>query len=1016
MESNYQRLIATLRECFSLDQADLDFGIYRIMNSRRTEIETFLEKDLIPQVKSVLESAGTSDKWSLEKELHDAITNAKALGADPESLPKVRELRAKIANSSDLTTLENEVFSHLTSFFRRYFDAGDFISMRRYKKDVYAIPYEWEEVKLHWANADQYYIKTSEFFKNYRFKTESGKSVVFTLVEASTEQNNNKAQWDKERKFKIYTPSTSSIEQGKPAHTIEEKDNELHVYFIYEPMDKWVKQDALITEAFEAIRDAIPSEYNECLSLSSTEKDKTRTLIQKHINDYVKRNTFDYFIHKDLYGFLTRELDFYIKNEILYIDDIDTRSPESFIASLAMIKAVKQIGEKVITFLSSLEEFQKKLFLKKKMVVETGYCITLDRIDPKYYLDIGTNKAQIDEWISLFAIDVLDGFSRPLSREFLESNPFLVLDTKHFDESWKNKLIGEISESHNLDEWLDGLMINSENFQALNLLQKRYKEQVKCIYIDPPYNTNSSKIVYKNNYEDSSWLSLMENRLVSANPILAEDWIITIAIDDREASKLWELWNNLYGIENHLGTVSIRINPKWRMTQRKVSLVHEYTLLFWKTEKSYVFKLPVSPEDKTHKYIKDENWEWHLPINLRKQGVDSEWEYANGELKDRHFPIYFDTTTWEISVTKELPNSIYPIDSDWNKRIWRRWKDVIEDMAKKWDLWIQTIKKNWAQVYFKFRGWLDWETPQSLWIDSEFSASEYWTQILDDMLWKRELFSYPKSPFAVERNILISSNKDSHVLDFFGGSWTTGHAVININRNDPFSHRKFILVEMGIYFDSVTKPRILKAIYSEDWKSWKPISRKWSSHAFKYLRLESYEDVLNNLKLQRSEVQQGVLFAPENTAFRESYMLGYMLDTESRGSILSIDYFAHPFDFEMDITRNNETTRTRVDLVETFNYLIGLVVEHSYEARGYRVVKWRTLDGERILIVWRDFDKHSNEDLNNFLQKSTYNPLDTEFDRIYINGDNSVENMKTGEQTWKVILIEEEFKKRMFEI
>ena len=150
---------------------------------------------------------------------------------------------------------------------------------------------------------------------------------------------------------------------------------------------------------------------------------------------------------------------------------------------------MKLIGEKVITFLSSLEEFQKKLFLKKKMVVETGYCITLDRIDEAYYDDIRTNEAQIDDWISLFAIDEIDGFSRPLSREFLENNPYLVLDTKHFDESWKNKLIGEISESHNLDEWLDGLMINSENFQALNLLQERYREQVKCIYIDPPYNT-----------------------------------------------------------------------------------------------------------------------------------------------------------------------------------------------------------------------------------------------------------------------------------------------------------------------------------------------------------------------------------------------------------------------------------------------------------------------------------------------------------------------------------------------
>lgn len=145
------------------------------------------------------------------------------------------------------------------------------------------------------------------------------------------------------------------------------------------------------------------------------------------------------------------------------------------------------------------------------MVVETGYCITLDRIDEKYYDDIRTNDAQINDWVSLFVINELDGFSRPLSRDFLKDNPFLlVLDTKHFPESWKNKLIGEIE---NLDESLGGLMINSDNFQALNLLQERYREQVKCIYIDPPYNTAATEIIYKNEFRHSSWITLMSNRI-----------------------------------------------------------------------------------------------------------------------------------------------------------------------------------------------------------------------------------------------------------------------------------------------------------------------------------------------------------------------------------------------------------------------------------------------------------------------------------------------------------------------
>ena len=333
--------------------------------------------------------------------------------------------------------------------------------------------------------------------------------------------------------------------------------------------------------------------------------------------------------------------------------------------------------------------------------------------------------------------------------------------------------------------------------------------------------------------------------------------------------------------------------------------------------------------------------------------------------------------------------------------------------VKKW--------RNALQIIFN----KDTATMRSLWVDAKYDASEYWTKVLQEILWKSatELFSYPKSIKTLEEtlNALFGNKKDWYCLDFFWWSGTTGHAIINLNREDErngwdIGKRKFILMEMWEYFNVVTKPRIQKVIYSEDWEDGKPVSRKGSSHAFKYLRLESYEDALNNLKLQRSETQQWVLFAPENTEFREDYMLQYMLDTESQGSILSVDHFAHPFDFEMRITRDNETRVTRVDIIETFNYLIGLVVEHTYEARGYRVVKWSTLEWEKILIVWRDIAKHSNEDLENFLKKSTYNPLDTEFDRIYVNGDNTLENMKTWEQTWKVTLIEEEFKKRMFEM
>ncbi|MCD8282716.1 MAG: site-specific DNA-methyltransferase, partial [Prevotella sp.] len=303
----------TLKKVFMLDQADLDFGIYRIMNNKKDEIERYLNERLKAQVEEILVSGKSLQTIDTERELEKARKNAIELGIRPGDIPKVQELEARLAEVGSARDWENDVYSHLTIFFSRYYDGGDFISQRRYKKDVYAIPYEGEEVKLHWANADQYYIKTGEYFRNYRFRTESGKVVEFTLKEATTEQNNNKVQNNMERRFALY--------EEKPVEVI---NGELHINFTYGLYPKTTKQKALITAAYEAVKELIPAEFrSQVLALRPTESDRWRTLLQKHLADYVARNTFDYFIHKDLKGFLSRELDFYIKNEILEIDDID---------------------------------------------------------------------------------------------------------------------------------------------------------------------------------------------------------------------------------------------------------------------------------------------------------------------------------------------------------------------------------------------------------------------------------------------------------------------------------------------------------------------------------------------------------------------------------------------------------------------------------------------------------------------------------------------------------------------
>ena len=204
MSDNYNKFRTLLKELFQLDQADLDFGIYRIMNLKRDEIVKFLEEELLPQVREAFSKVVSSDKGELEAELNKLKATLKDAGVDPETSPKVKEFKQKINETLSLELLENEIFGHLFNFFRRYYSEGDFLSLPRYKKGVYAIPYEGEEVKLHWANHDQYYIKTSEYLRDYSFKLPSGRKVHFKLAEGDVEKDNQKTQSGKERRFVLF--------------------------------------------------------------------------------------------------------------------------------------------------------------------------------------------------------------------------------------------------------------------------------------------------------------------------------------------------------------------------------------------------------------------------------------------------------------------------------------------------------------------------------------------------------------------------------------------------------------------------------------------------------------------------------------------------------------------------------------------------------------------------------------------------------------------------------------------
>lgn len=1039
--STFDELVTKLREVFQIDRPELDFGLYRILNARADEINEYMEKRLKEKVEQALTSGNASNIEQLKEELKKAEQGAQALGVPADSVPKVQELKAKITQASGGNAEhENAVFSHLLTFFSRYYDNGDFISQRRYKGDTYAIPYAGEEVMLHWANKDQYYIKSGENFSNYSFKLEDGRVVHFRLVAADTAKDNRKDN-DKERRFvlaehKIITRIDDEGDEYDdeilPIEEITKKDangnqtKELIIRFEYKAMPKGSKQDKLVSDAVTRVLtdNAVASRWLDLSKREPTEKNPKRTFLEKHLTNYTTKNTADYFIHKNLGKFLRCELDFYIKNEVMHLDDVQNAEAFSNIEkNLRMIQCLRRIALDLIKFLAQLEDFQKRLWTKKKFVVSSHYCITLDRVPEDLYPEIVANEKQWDQWR---ALAVWNG-KKSGSAEDLKQGLYRMVDTSLFSPSFKEKLLVALP---NLEEITSGTLIHGDNFQGLELIKNKYQEKINCIYIDPPYNTDAGPISYKNGYRSSSWVALMDDRIKQGKILLRSDGVLVATIDDYQYRELNFILEENFGKENMAGTVVIRMNPSGRPLPQGFAQSHEYAIFSKKTPQAVIGSLPRSEKQNArYKHI-DENGNMYMWELFRKRG-------SNSERKDRpslYYPIYVlgenlriphmeyddQQKIWNIH---ELPNEnelvVYPIDDSGTPRTWRGKPESIKKNPNDYKCKIEDGK---VTIYYKFRPNSDGVLPLTNWFDAKYSATEHGTGYLKKFFKEYNVFSYPKSIYAVEDCLRVTgAGNKSLVLDYFAGSGTTAHAVINMNRTDS-AGRKYILVEQGEYFDTVVKARLQKVVFSADWENGNPTSPESGiPHCFKVIKLESYEDVLNNLQLKRPIAD---LF-DNNPELKDDYLLNYMLDVESRGSLLSTDDFKKPFDYTMKIAVDSAGAfeEQKVDLVETFNYLIGLTVKHidAQPERGFVTVTGSLPSGETCLVLWRDCEKIDYEGLNKLCDKLALNPADKEFDVVYINGDHNIPTVLTqtaeegGEtRVLKLRQIEQEFLERMF--
>jgi adenine-specific DNA-methyltransferase len=995
-----------LRDLFQFDVADLDFGVYRILNEKRDDIERFIEEDLVEGVQEELEAYEAGKTEELRDELNekkseiraalgeDALLPDGSISDDYEKTPlakEYRDLQDDLEAASLSVETERRIYDDLARFFNRYYDSGDFVTKRRFAAgdSKYYVPYDGEEVLLHWANRDQYYVKTTEHFRDYRFSVR-GVDVHFQLVDAQVPQDNVKA--GDTRYFVLQGADPVRVDADAKTCTIrfayrpitEEEDERLLERYnegkSKSNQRKTNDRSTIVEATTEQILDAI-DDATVRANLRQPEEGKEKSPLRRHLNRYTAKHTADYFVHKDLGGFLRGQLEFFIQNEVLQLDDVLGASEQRRIHQVERAKAVKKIGERIIDFLAQIENFQKRLFEKKKFVVDTGYCVTLDRVPDALYDDILDNEDQLDEWRDLYSVEEWDnGLFRQgyddgaFTRDFLEAHPHVMIDTRHFDRPFVDTLLDHLSDldDEGLSEVVDGLCIQGENFQALNLLRERFKEKVDCVYIDPPYNTGNDGFLYKDTYRHSSWMSMVEDRVSAAQELMPDNSAFYVSIDDDEQSHLKALLDRSFGEENFVANVIWRKVFSPKNSAKYFSEDHDYILTYAKAKEKWSPNLLPRGEEAKERYSNpddDERGPWTSgDLTARNYYGEGKYEVESPSGKI-HKPAM--GTYWRVSKEK-----FKKLDED--DRIW--WGEDGSNMPR--------LKRFLSEVKQGI-------VPQTMWhYDEVGHTQEAKKELLATVEFEEteDVLNTVKPTRLLQRILEISTDTSSNeiVLDYFAGSGTTGHAVIDKNRDDE-GDRRYVLVEMGDYFDSIMMPRLKRAVFTNEWEDCIPESRNGQSHVIKYHRLESYEDALNNIKVEKPDTELDLMDRFDD------YALHYMLPTETHESetLLAPEAFEKPFDYTLRIQHGMESPTAReVDLESTFNYLIGLEVEtrRVYEHQGRRYVAVtgqveREQSIEEIMVVWRD---RGDLDLGEEKEWAADMLPDGPFDTVYVNGPSHI--------------------------
>ena len=717
-----------------------------------------------------------------------------------------KELASQIKKTFHTANSENELYEKAFTFFDSFLNETGcpYFNKTEFYKNLYEKVYtNSSDTALFYKTSKLYYVKSDSVPSNaeYAIKNENEEPARAKIIfQVSDDLQYFSTNEKKELQFILKDVSKKEksitllvLYKGQKVDLGDEYSFELNAK-MSEKEHELISSNKINLKRFHAL-------------LTDYALDITSQEVAQAIHTYKKQREIDFFIHKDAGSFLKEQFNLYMYNYLFHDDEI--RFNDWDIKRLQQIKNIKEIIFSTIELIAKFEDELRSMWLKPKFVRGLNYIITLDKIDSAYHDAIFEVKEQVDEWKELGL----------LKEDKLLSNAFLPVDTKYLSDDLKYKILSSFDA---LDEVTDGVLIKSDNFQALNTMLPKYKGLIDLIYIDPPFNTGSD-FAYKDRFQDSTWLTLMENRLTLSRDFLSEKGSFYLHLDDKANHYGKQLLNSIFSQENYINEII--------------------------------------------------------------------WCYSGGGVPKDRMPKKHDTIYWYAN----------QVDDKYYNPVYREYSEGTMERGR------TAVKGENAELREEGTPVNDWWTD----IKKITSPTDY----------EKQNFATQKSEELLERIIVISSIKDSFVMDYFSGSGTTINTAHKLGC-------KWIGVEMGNHFETVNIPRIkrtLAGVISGISKELEKENTLKKGGIVKYYSLESYEDVLSKAKYALNKESLIDLYQSEKMATEQ------VIKIDDEGVRLDVDAIYDD-----------------IDIYETISNITGFTIKKRYADRCL------FLDGENEVEIKKD--------------------------------------------------------------